>query len=189
MQIEIREEPLSSIANYAQIPVAFEVRSIFDIEERDDPSHRFVLSERVLHHPYTKDYDTLEDPAAWPTHFDVTNWALLGAYLAGTRVGAAAILCDTAEIDMTEGRRDLAVLWDIRVAPEVRGRGVGAALFKAAEDWARTRRCRDLKVETQNNNAAACKFYHRQGCVLRSIARDAYPALPNEVQMLFYKNL
>jgi GNAT superfamily N-acetyltransferase len=60
-------------------------------------------------------------------------------------------------------RSDLAVLWDIRVQPERRGRGVGKALFYASVDWACRRGCRQLKVETQNVNVAACRFYASQG--------------------------
>lgn len=51
------------------------------------------------------------------------------------------------------------------------------------------RGCFELKIETQNTNVAACKFYERQGCELRNINRAAYPDLPNEVQMLWYKKL
>jgi streptothricin acetyltransferase len=46
-----------------------------------------------------------------------------------------------------------------------------------------------LKVETQNINAAACHFYARQGCTLGGINRFAYPLLPLEVQLLWYKDL
>lgn len=47
----------------------------------------------------------------------------------------------------------------------------------------------ELKIETQNTNAPACRFYARRGCVLRAIRRFAYPLLPNEVELLWYKEL
>jgi GNAT superfamily N-acetyltransferase len=40
----------------------------------------------------------------------------------------------------------------------MRGLGIGAALFRAAERWAVARGARWLKVETQNVNVAACRF-------------------------------
>jgi len=80
-------------------------------------------------------------------------------------------------------------LWDLRVVPEARGRGVGSALFAAAEGWAATRGCRWLKVETQNVNVPACQFYARVGCGLGGISRFAYPDLPDEVRLLWYKSL
>jgi GNAT superfamily N-acetyltransferase len=90
---------------------------------------------------------------------------------------------------MFEGRSDLAVLWDIRVAPSTRRCGVGAALFEAAEAWASAKGCRQLKVETQNVNVAACRFYARRGCELRATHGGAYSELPDEIQLLWYKDL
>ena len=90
---------------------------------------------------------------------------------------------------MLEGRRDLSVLWDIRVAPNARGRGVGSALFERVEAWALAQGCRQLKVETQNINVPACGFYARHGCELRAIHHAAYPELPEEIQLLWYKDL
>jgi ribosomal protein S18 acetylase RimI-like enzyme len=104
-------------------------------------------------------------------------------------VGGAVAAWNTPSVDMLEGRSDLAVLWDVRVDPEYRERGVGHCLFTAVTDWARTRGCRTLKVETQNINVPACRFYARQGCELRTIRSDAYPDLPDEVQLLWYKRL
>jgi ribosomal protein S18 acetylase RimI-like enzyme len=69
------------------------------------------------------------------------------------------------------------------------GQGVGSALFEAVEAWAVSRNCRQLKIETQNINVAACRFYARHGCVLRTVNPFAYPQLPDEVQMLWYKDL
>ena len=62
-------------------------------------------------------------------------------------------------------------------------------LFQAAEVWARRRECRMLKVETQNINVPACRFYVRMGCELSAIRRDAYSILPEETQLLWAKEL
>ena len=79
---------------------------------------------------------------------------------------------------MLEGRHDLAVLWDIRVAPSSRRRGVGAALFCAATEWAAATGYQELKVETQNVNVAACRFYGRHGCELCEQRRWLCDAAP-----------
>ena len=92
-------------------------------------------------------------------------------------------------LTMLEDRRDLAVLWDIRVTPDARRQGVGSALFERVEAWALRHGCRQLKVETQNTNVRACRFYERQGCQLRWIDRAAYPQRPEEVQLLWYNDL
>ena len=186
--ITVDEEPAAALAEYARVPIAFEVRSIYDVAAVDGG---FALAERTLAAPYVKDYDALGDggPAEWPKHFDLARWGFLAARLDGRRVGGAAVAFDTPGVEMLEGRRDLAVLWDLRVAPGARGGGVGAALFRAAERWARGRGCRELKVETQNVNVAACHFYARHGCVLAEANRHEYATLPHEIQMIWRKPL
>src|SRR5262245_54929678 len=79
--------------------------------------------------------------------------------------------------------------WAIRVAPQGRRKGVGGMLFRAAEEWARTRGCGRLDVETQNINVGACRLYTRMGCELRRVDRLAYADLPNEVQLIWTKRI
>jgi GNAT superfamily N-acetyltransferase len=90
---------------------------------------------------------------------------------------------------MLEGRSDLTVLWDIRVSPDVRGTGIGSRLVQSSEAWAISKGCRQLKVETQNINVPACAFYQAQGFILKAVDRFAYPELPGEIQLLWYKDL
>lgn len=190
-EIQIGEEPVSGLAGQAQVSIAFEVDRIFDVEPQAGAPSGFALVERRLDVPYVKNYDSVEEdkPSQWAKRFDVSNWGFIVARLNGGCVGGAVIAFNTPDVDMLEGRGDLAVLWDIRVLPEFRGRGVGALLFQAAEAWALARGCRQLKVETQNINVPACKFYAGQGCVLKTATRFTYPDLPNEVRLIWQKNL
>ena len=103
--------------------------------------------------------------------------------------GGVVIAVKTEGLDMLERREDLALIWDLRVAPDLRGRGLGSALLTAAEACARAQGCKQLKVETQNINVAACRFYAQQGFTLGAIHRFAYPLLPNEIQLLWYKDV
>lgn len=192
MTPRIREEdPPSALATYATVPIAFEVRERLAVvaEGAGLGGFRFVLE--PVAPPYVKDYDAEPDnhPAAWARRFDVSRWGLLAADHGAERVGGAVVAWGTPDVEMLEGRPDLAVLWDLRVSPAHRGRGVGAALFRAAEAWARSRGARWLKVETQNVNVPACRFYARQGCELGTVHRFAYPSLPGEVQLLWYRAL
>jgi GNAT superfamily N-acetyltransferase len=191
MKMEIIEEPIIAAAELARVPIAFSVESVFDVSPRGGGLGGLILSERRLDVPYVKDYDAVgdESPTQWAGRFDVSNWGLIGARSGGVLVGGAVIAYNTEGVDMLEGRTDLAVLWDIRVSTEARGRGVGFGLFRAAEAWASARGCELLKVETQNINVPACRFYARQGCVLGAINRFAYRELPDEVQLLWYKRL
>jgi GNAT superfamily N-acetyltransferase len=125
----------------------------------------------------------------WTDRFDLSNWGLFAARLEGRRVGGAAVAYDTGDLNMLEERTDLAVLWDIRVAPAVRGQGIGTALFRAVEDWATAKGCRQLKAETQNINVPACRFYVGQGFVLEAAHPGAYPDFPDEIRLLWRKDL
>jgi len=77
---------------------------------------------------------------------------------------------------MLEGRRDLAVLWDIRVAPDARATMLVLRCSNGSKRG-QLHGCRLLKIETQNTNVQACRFYERQGCRLEAIHRAAYPEL------------
>ena len=191
MTLVVTEDPMAALPEYARVPIIFTVDRVLDVTSRDDGRAGFVLSERRLEVPYEKDYDAIagEGPLQWGRRFDLSKWALFTARLANRIVGGAAVAFDTPGLTMLEGRRDLAVLWDIRVAPDARRQGVGSALFRRAETWAQRQGCRQLKIETQNTNARACRFYERQGCRLKTIDRAAYREFPDEIQLLWYKDL
>jgi GNAT superfamily N-acetyltransferase len=183
----VEERIQTAFAEYARIPVAFMVEKVLDISETAGRAP--VLSERRIAVPYVKDYDRVEHPATWPARFDVSRWGFLAAVSGKQRVGGAIIAVDTPGLAMLEGRTDVALLWDIRVSPGARRKGVGSALFQAVEQWARSRTCRDVRVETQNTNVTACRFYERQGCVLESVNRHAYLEMPEEIQLVWHKRL
>jgi streptothricin acetyltransferase len=191
MVINITEEPMAALEDYGRIPIAFEVARVLDVVVRHDGLDGYVLSERCLEVPYIKDYDAIEGegPNTWATRFDLSTWRLMTAHVEGQRVGGAVIAFNTPDVTMLEGRRDLSALWDIRVSSATRGQGVGSALFRAVETWCTARGCRRLKIETQNINVAACRFYERQGCVLEAVNHFVYRELPDEIQLLWYKDL
>ena len=77
----------------------------------------------------------------------------------------------------------MAALWDIRVVPEYQRNAVGRALIEAASGWSRRQGCRWLKIETQNVNVAACRFYAAMGAKLSGIDQFAYADLPDAVEL------
>jgi GNAT superfamily N-acetyltransferase len=191
VKVEIRQEPVTSLEEYANIPIAFVVNSILDVETLRGGEREFRLTERRIDIPYVKDYDSIEGegPASWPARFDLLNWAFILARSEGHVIGGAALAFAAPELDIVEGGADLAILWDLRVSPGARRQGVGASLFRAAESRAKAQGCRELQVETQNINVAACRFYARQGCELRGVNFKAYAGFPDEIQLLWYKIL
>jgi GNAT superfamily N-acetyltransferase len=144
----IREHPLERLRDYGRIPIAFEVRSVLDCSAIDGGLGGIALAERAVETPYVKDYDAIagNGPERWLERFDTARWGLLLAGDGGTPVGGAVIAYDAPDVELLEGRRDVAVLWDLRVAPAHRGRGLGSALFGAARAWAAERDCALLKI-------------------------------------------
>jgi GNAT superfamily N-acetyltransferase len=193
MRLDIREEAFTpaALSEHAAIPIAFVVDRVLEVRLLDGGLVGMSLTETAVTGPYVKDYDVIEGagPQCWQGRFDVSNWGLIGARRDGTSVGGAVIASRTPDLYMLGGRDDVAVLWDIRVSPRERGGGIGSALFRAAGDWARARGFKWLKIETQNVNVPACRFYQKMGCTLGGIDRFAYPDQPAEVQLLWWKAL
>lgn len=184
--IDIRFEKVEDLLAHATIPSAFESETVFDLVRTDD---RLELVGRALAAPFRKDYDAIEDPLTWPREFDTSKWVLVSAFSGPDRIGGAIGAIDTPGVGMLEGRHDLAVVWDLRVAPQARRRAVATSLVAALERWARDNRCTELKVETQNTNVPACSLYAAAGLVLSEANAGAYPAFPDEVQLIWRKRI
>lgn len=193
MTLDLREEAVTpqALAEHGRISIAFTVDRVLAVTVPDGGLGGISLAEAPVAAPYVKDYDagSGEGPARWAASFDTSRWGLLGAYRDGVRIGGAVLAFRTADLWMLAGRDDVAMVWDLRVAPEHRGSGTGSALFGAAGDWARQRGAGWLKIETQNVNVAACRFYRKMGCTLGGFDRFAYPGLPHEAQLLWWKAL
>ena len=197
MGLEVFNEAASRAAlAYADISIAFTVQSRFRVDVLDGGLGGFHLTHELVSPPYIKDYDTDEGegPAAWTTRWDLSNWRVFVARKGGQGVGGAVVAFNTNNFSFLEGSQDIAALWDIRVARDARHLGVGRALFSEAAEWARSQGCRLLKVETQNVNVPACRFYAAMGCELGQINRFAYlgqygDAHPDEVQLVWYLHL
>ncbi len=178
------------LPEYARISMTVLITSVFVLDLHDGGLGGVRFSEEMVV-PYVKDYD--QDggsPVSWPQQFFINNWGLFLAMQDGQTVGAAAVAWNTNGVNMLEGRKELAVLWDIRVDQHHRREGIGTALFRHAADWARTKGCTRLKIETQNINVPACRFYRSMGCELGTMHRFAYaPPLDHEVQLNWYLDL
>ena len=188
---QIVEQSARVLPEYGRVPISFAVKSVFDVQLLDGGLGGIRLWERAVARPWVKDYDAGEGegPTRWASHWDLSEWGVIAALAGGARVGGCVIAYRTPGVFKLEGRTDLAALWDIRVAPHHRGKGIGGRLLEAAVAWARRRDCRMLKAETQNINVPACRFYAGHGFVLGSINRYAYADLPDEVEMVWCRAL
>lgn len=191
MTLHIRQESPRDLAEYDRIPIRFPVTEVFDAEGVADLLQGGHASATPTHTVWWKDYDEYvgNRPAEWPRRFDLAAWTILAAFDAGERVGGAVVIAGGSQIELLGDCVDGALLWDLRVAPDQRARGIGSALLRSAERHAARRGARALCAETQNINVPACRFYARSGFQLERATADAYPELPGEIQLLWRKSL
>ncbi|KKL96280.1 hypothetical protein LCGC14_1846060 [marine sediment metagenome] len=194
MAIEIREVGSDSLDQYGQIPMRHRVESIFRVDEIDGGFGGLSLTETPFDQPYVKDHDgdPEENVSSWTGRFDVSNWLFLMAFDGDKAVGGATLAFRSPKVNMLQGRNDLAVLWDIRVHPDYKRQGLGSRLIDRAVEWARKQGCKQLKIETQNNNVPACRFYAARGCHLGAIDRYGYahdPRFAHEAMLIWYLDL
>jgi GNAT superfamily N-acetyltransferase len=191
MKIAIEEITQDRLTEYDRIPQRVEVKSILQVELMNRGLGGITLRETPVEMPYIKDYDASgELPSDITKKFDVRNWGFFLAMDGSAVTGGAMVAFDTTGVFMLEARRELAVLWDIRVCPEYRG--VGIPLFKYAAEWSGMHGCTQMKIETQNINVPACRFYQRMGACLGEIHRYGYAAIPavaHEVMLNWYLDL
>ena len=189
--MDINEIPHSQLNEYARISIAFTVSSILEARLLDKGLGGIQLVEQPVP-AYIKDYDMFDSPLSWSHEFDIKNWRFFLAQEGEKIIGGAALVWNTSDVNILDGRDDLSVLWDLRVAPEMRRCGVGKKLFEHAAAWSKSKNCVQMKIETQNINVNACRFYASMGAELGDIRRFAYRhdvLLNYEVQLNWYLSL
>ncbi len=185
MALEFRVEPLANLDVHAALDMSVPVhtRLVFDCSNLDlEPTRQPIQP------AWIKNYRDVQQPSEWRASWNIDNWGLIAAYQDGRRIGGVVLAFQTDGLNMLEGRHDRVIIWDIRVASHVRRAGVGRSLVERAIGWSRTRKATHLIVETQDINPGAFFFYRRAGFRLYSVRPDAYPELPNEVQLLLRRD-
>ena len=191
MKLVIEEISPARLDEYDRVPQRVFVKTILQPELVGGGLGGILLREVPVDPPYLKDYDASgELPSDMPKKFDVKKWGFFLALAGSTPAGAATVALDTTGVFMLEARKDLAVLWDIRMCPEYKG--VGIMLFRYSANWAKERGYTQMKIETQNVNVPACRFYERMGATLGEIRRFGYagvPSVAHEVMLNWYLDL
>jgi len=80
-------------------------------------------------------------------------------------------LADSVQVHQTEGQTDglvtikvtdnIGIIGLIGVDQSVRGRGIGTQLISATINYCLARQVKQIRVDTQKQNAAACRFYEK----------------------------
>ncbi len=192
MQPMIREIGPDLYRRYAEIDPSYEVTSVLKVVPRDRGLGGFQFIEEEVAQPYPKGADSPEDsPASWPPRQEPGEFTAFLAMDGDLALGGAAVIINPTGAFLFERRDSLAGLWDIRVRPDCRRTGIGSQLLLHAAAWAKQRECTQLRVECQNVNVAACRFYAKH-CILGGIERYGYAACPDvahEVMLLWYLDL
>ena len=191
MPLEIRKMGTDSLPRYSEVPISFRVESIFRLEPEDAGLVGIRFREEPVSSSYIKDYDADkgEGPTRWLKRFDMSGWGIFMAFEGERHIGGVIV---TPGIFIGDLDPRFAQVFDIRLRPEDRRRGNGAQLVRGAAEWAKEQGCEYLKIETQNTNVPACRFYARQGCKLGNIDEFAYighPEAEHEVRLVWYLEL
>jgi streptothricin acetyltransferase len=104
----------------------------------------------------------------------------LAHYLGDARalfVAVTAAQAPVGYIAVSRGWNGYASVDDLAVDAAHRGRGAARGLMEAAVAWARAQDLAGVRLETQHNNVAACRFYARHGFVLGGHDRHLYTVL------------
>jgi GNAT superfamily N-acetyltransferase len=176
---------------YEKVPMLVNVRSKLQ-PEKIDRGLGGILMREVAVEPYIRDLGQYELPTAFSKKFDISPWAFFAAYNRESLIAAATVACKTKEIIMLDGRDDLCLLWDIRVDDRYKRLGVGSKLFEMALDWSKVQGFRQMKIECQNINVPAVRFYHKNGAVLCTLDEYFYyddPESRDEVALMWYIDL
>lgn len=188
----IREIGPDRYDRYAAIDPSFEVTSVLKVVAKDSGLGGLAFVEEDVAQPYRKGADIPDySPLTWPPRQESGPFAAFLEMDGDLAVGGAAVIVNPSAAFLFERREALAGLWDIRVRPDRRRTGVGARLLLHAADWAKKRGCSQLRIECQNVNVAACRFYAKH-CVLGGVERYGYAAcsdVAHEVMLLWYRDL
>jgi GNAT superfamily N-acetyltransferase len=185
--IKIIEENASELSKYGEVSIALQVKTEYKIELLLNGLGGMIFEEVTVEKPYCLDYDADKGagPDRWLKMWNLENWRIISAYEGNKRIGGAVLAFNTPSVNMLEGRDDIVVVWDIRIDAEHRGKGVGTAIFQKCIEWSKQKGCKRLKIETQNINVNACKFYMKQGASLGLVDRYAYKDKPGVTQLIW----
>ncbi|KAG8408407.1 hypothetical protein J3459_017818 [Metarhizium acridum] len=81
---------------------------------------------------------------------------------------------------------NMVTLHDFAVSSELRGQGYGKKLFNRVVEWARGLDVAGIKIETQDSNVAACRFYAGCGAVFGGYDEFLYRGTENSGETALY---
>ena len=195
MSFEIKRVGTEMLPTYAGIPESFRVESVLRAAPVDRGLGGLALERREVK-PYVKwaeQHDEASGPTGWPEKYEVDNWGIFMAFEGQEPLGGIAIGADApGGLRSAFEEDDVAVVWDVRVHPEARRRGIATELFMRGADWARENGFRRLKLEVTSANLPMCLFCIKAGCELAAVHRYGYETVPeasDEAMLIWFYEL
>lgn len=118
--------------------------------------------------PTQNDFSHLNETVRRYFSKETPLWWIEAAHLPSTPSEPVACLWLGNAIDQVWGNRH-AHIFLLYVVPEHRRRGIGSALMRHAEDWARARGDRQMGLQVFASNQGALNLYHQLGYQTQSL--------------------
>lgn len=157
-------------ARYASVPMHISGDSIYRLKRPNPFTLALKKEARAAFSFEVSD----ENPESWKSFIALDNFRMVGICHGQTSVAAMSLVHDNPSVRMLDGRKDMLLVWDLRVHPDHKGKGYGRALIEYAIREAETLGVNHLRIETQNTNPNAVDFYHAMGFELAQIREHAY---------------
>lgn len=193
--ITYRRIDKSGFDMYDKVPMVVHIKSKFVPKKIDRGLGGFIFEE-VPVEEYSKDFTRFEKAMDYEKHFNISGWAFFMAFDEDEPIGAVTVCARDSSCEMLDKRDDICVLWDIRVADGYKHLGIGQHLFDMVRVWAMEEGFSQIKIECQNTNIPACRFYHKQGAKLCRIDEYAYYSeyynekdIRDEIGLIWYLDL
>jgi ribosomal protein S18 acetylase RimI-like enzyme len=186
MEIQELAATTANLRPYAAVPAdrLVDSRLRLDLLLPGSPTQTLVAD--PITHTYTHSEDAHSELQAWTERDDLERLTLLCAFEDERCVGGTILALHPEGSWFFPQEVGLAVLWDLRVHPDYRRRGIASALLRKTIEVARRRNCTRLGIETQDSNDGACRLYASIGAVLGAVRRGAYSNRPDDAALLWY---
>lgn len=172
--MNIKELDEENVKDVHQVDGKFEINSTLSIHIENNEITYSI--EKIP--PYEKRYKT--DDVDYRTYIDDPDKMIYLIYVDDTIAG---------QIILRKNWNNYAYVEDIAVDIKFRNRGIGKTLLSCAKKWAQEKNLAGIMLETQNNNAAACKLYESCGFILGGFDKCLYKGLKpdtDEIALYWY---
>lgn len=169
MENEVVIKPLTAVDLDAALAliIGYETDAVYDVSVSESEERvAFELALRPLPAPIQHRYDYVDDKMRRQYAPLLGKEPCLGAFLGGRLVGMALA-------ERRQWNRTLWV-WELHVAPDAHGRGVGRRLMDALAAAGVAAGMRTIECETQTRNVPAIRFYRRVGFNMEGVDVSFY---------------